>query len=147
MSRMTAVLMLAIAGASFSPQEPPKKPQPSDPAARQEAFMAGVKAGDISKAYDDLLKGGRIGEKEEMVDKLKDQTRAGVKLYSGVVGWENLGIVRQEKHQAFGIALLCCKDVPVYFYFVWYRSEEGAPWALINIWFSDQSKDYWMLRN
>jgi len=138
-------LAAALVAAGFAAQDPPKKPA-AGPAERQEEFMATLKAGKIEKAYDTLFKGSRFADKPDQVENLIDQTAKGVGLYGGVVGFDNGGIVRQEKNQAFGIAILCCDQVPMYFYFVWYRSSETAPWALVNVWFNDQVKDYWMLR-
>lgn len=137
-----AALLLA---AGFAAQDPPKKGA-AGPAERQEEFLATLKGGKIEKAYDTLFKGGRFADKPDQVEKLIDQTAKGVGLYGGVVEIENCGILRQEKHQAFGLGILCCDQVPVYFYFVWYRNAETAPWALINVWFSDLGKDYWALR-
>lgn len=143
---MKALAVVAIlSAASFAPQDPPKKPA-ADPAARQEAFLAGLKAGEVAKTYATLFKGSRLEGNAEQIDVMVEQTDKGIKLYGGIVGWENCGIVRQEKHQAFGMGILCCEQVPVYFYFVWYRNAESAPWVLINSWFSDQAKDYWSLR-
>jgi hypothetical protein len=144
MKRLAVIAILAASATSFAPQEPPGKP--AQPAARQETFMASLKVGEFAKAYETLVKGSRIEEKQDQVANLRDQTEKGAAAYGGIVGWDNMGIVRQDKHQAFGIALLATKQVPVYFYFVWYRTSETAPWMLINVWFSDVSKDYWQLR-
>lgn len=143
MKALVALIACSAFGLSFAPQEPEK---PAAPEARQEAFLAGLKAGEFAKAYDKLLKGSPIEEKQDQVANLRDQTERGVTLYGGSMGFENMGIVRQEKHQGFGIGILCTKQVPVYFYFVWYRPTEASPWALVNVWFSDVSKDYWQLR-
>ena len=140
-----ALIAFAASLVSFAPQDPPKKAA-AGPAERQEDFLATLKAGKIEKAYDALFKGSRFADKPDQVENLIDQTAKGVGLYGGVVGFENTGIIRQEKYQALGMGILCCDQVPMYFYFVWYRSAETAPWAVINVWFSDQVKDYWMLR-
>jgi hypothetical protein len=136
------VVAIAVSAASFGPQEPAK---PASLEARQEAFLTTLKAGEFAKAYETLIKGSKIEEKQDQVANLREQTERGATMYGGVAGWENLG-VRQEKHQAFGQAILCCKQAPMYFYFVWYRPTEASPWTLINVWFSDVAKDYWQLK-
>ena len=108
--------------------------------------MTALKAGEVAKGYEGLTKGSRLEGKDEELANLREQTEKAVKIYGGVVSWDNAGLVRQEKHQALGIAILCCDHVPVYFYFIWYRNAETAPWTLVNVWFSDQAKDYFILR-
>jgi len=142
MCKLTVVFMLAIAGVSFAPQDPEGKA--ALPAARQEAFFELVKEGEIEKAYTGLLKGSGLEGKNDQVDNLIQATERGPKVYGAFVGWDNFGIVRQEKHQGFGLGLIRCEQKPIYVYFAWYRCQEKAPWAITSVWISDVPKDYWL---
>ena len=141
MKTAAALAILSLAGISFAPQDPPAK-DPS-PAARQETFLADVKAGDVEKAYEKLFKGTRFAGE---VEKMLGETEKGISVYGKIVGVENLGLVRQEKHQAIGMASLCCEEGPLNFYLTWYRKTEAAPWKLSGFWFNDQSKEYFQVR-
>ena len=142
--KVIAVLALVSAAglASFTPQETAGRP--GSTAARQEAFFESVKAGEIEKAYEVLLKGSGLEGKNDQVVNLVEATDRGVKLYGGVQGWDNFGIVKPEKHQGFGLGLIRCAQKPIYVYFAWYRPEERAPWAITSVWISDVPKEYWL---
>lgn len=133
------VALLAMACVSFAPQEPPKKAA-ADPAAQQEAFLADLKAGEIDKAYEKIFKGTRFAAESE---KMSDETEKGISVYGDVAGFENLGLVRQGRHQALGVASLCCEQAPLNFYFTWYRKTEASPWKLTGFSFNDQAKEFW----
>ncbi|MBI4565619.1 MAG: hypothetical protein HY716_13070 [Planctomycetes bacterium] len=133
-----------------SAQEPGKaqdKAPEQSPVERQEGFFKTLKAGDVKKAYGEILKDSLIQKEQgEQVENLITQTEQGVKLYGGAGGWENLGFVRSDKYVAMGLGVLCCDTMPLFFYFAWYRKSETSPWSLINIWFNDQPKEFWSFR-
>jgi len=125
---------------SAAPSAPARTPQEKPLEERQAAFLASVKAGEVDEAYAALLKGSAIPE--DQVGSLAEETRKGVKIYGGVAGVQNLGLVKQEKHIAFGVAIVCADRMPLFFYFVWYRKTEAAPWVIINSWFNDKSREF-----
>jgi hypothetical protein len=131
---------LSLAGVSFAPQDPPKDP---GPAARQESFLSDVKAGEVDAAYEKLFKGTRFAAEAE---KMSDETEKGISLYGEIAGVENLGLIKQDKHQALGMALVCCEQNSLNVFFTWYRKTEAAPWKLNGFWFNDQAKEYWQFR-
>jgi hypothetical protein len=134
------IIAIALTAASFGPQEPAKEP---GPVARQEAFLAEVKAGEIDKAYEKLFKDTRFAAE---ADKLSDETEKGLSLYGDIAGVDNMGLVRQDKNQALGMGSLCCEQGPLNFYFTWYRKTEASPWKLSGFWFNDQVKEFWQFR-
>jgi hypothetical protein len=141
MKTLAILAFVAVAGVSFGPQDTPAKDP--GPAARQDAFLADLKAGAAGKAYEKLFKGTRFaGEAEKMAG----ETEKGTSIYGAVADVENLGLVRQDKHHALGIALLCCEQASLNFYFTWYRPTEASPWTLNGFWFNDQTKEYWQFR-
>jgi hypothetical protein len=141
MKTAAALAILSLAGMSFAPQDPPAKDP--GPAARQEAFLAGLKAGEAEKAYEKLFKGTRFADE---VEKMTGETEKGISVYGEIASLENLGLVRQDKYQALGMASLCCDKGPLNFYFTWYRKSEAAPWILTSFWFNDQAKEYFQFR-
>ena len=145
MKTLPVIALLAVAGTSFAPQEPEKKTVP-DPSALQEAFLKALKAGDVGKAYDALVKGTSLEAQKEQLEKQREMTEKSIKARGGIVTWDNAGIIRQDKHQALGIAILCCDQAPVFFYFTWYRNTETGPWVLLGVNINDMIKDYWLLK-
>jgi len=107
---------------------------------RQAAFLKALQQEKVKEAFEDLLEGSLILDKKQDVENLVTQTEKGIAIYGGVTSIEDLGIVRQDKHLATGLAIVCCEKAPLYFYFIWYRNKADAPWRLHNVWFDDNSK-------
>ena len=113
---------------------------------RQVAFLKAVQAGKIQDAYKELLRGSPILEKQADVDNLVAQTEKGVGIYGGVTSFEDMGLLRQHRNVAFGVSVLACEKAPLYFYFVWFRPREEAPWRIQNAWFDDNSRAFFDAR-
>ena len=109
---------------------------------RQAEFLKAIEEGKIKEAYADLLEGSLVLEKKDEIEKLITQTMKGTEVYGGVTAFEDLGIVRREKHVAHGMGIVACEKAPLYFYFIWYRSKVDAPWRIQNVWFDDNSRSF-----
>lgn len=135
--RFAALAVLLASGLGAAPaQDPPPLP------ARQTAFLKGIQAGKIRESYGELLAGSLILEKKSEVDNLVSQTTKGLEVYGGVTSIEDLGILREDRHLAFGAALVCCERAPLFFYFIWYRTAPAAPWKAHNVWFDDNARAF-----
>lgn len=120
----------------------PTPAQEVSPAARQALFLKSLQEGKAQEAFAELFRGSPILERKDEVANLIQQTMKGVEIYGGVTGQENLGLTRQQKHVAFGAAIVACNKAPLYYYFVWYRPREDAAWILHNMWFDDKSREF-----
>jgi hypothetical protein len=116
-------------------------------ASRQERFMASVKAGEVEKAYEELIKGSRFEKVEGRLKAFAAEAEKAIKALGEIRDWDSPGVLLQDRHQAFGTAILCGEDQPLYFYFVWYRKTETSRWVLLHTWFDDHVKEYWRSRN
>jgi hypothetical protein len=131
-----ALLLTLLAGTA------PAQDKDKGIAGRQTAFLKAVKGEKIKEAYEDLLEGSLILEKKGDVENLVKQTEKAVALYGDVTSIEDFGVVKQDKHLASGLGMVCCEKAPLFFYFIWYRNKPDAPWRLHNVWFDDNSKAF-----
>lgn len=130
--------VVLTAGMGAAPAQDKDKPV----AGRQTAFLKAIQGEKVKDAYEDLLEGSLILEKKGDVENLVKQTEKALHLYGEVSAIEDLGIVRQEKHLASGLGMVCCEKAPLFFYFIWYRPKADAPWRLHNVWFDDNAKTF-----
>ena len=134
------VLMAAVVLATVTGVSPQDKSTIVD---RQAAFLRTIQGEKIKEAYDILMEGSRIPhDREADVEILVKKTEQAIAGSGRVSSIEDLGIVRQDKQVAWGLAIVCCEVRPVFFYFVWYRNKPDAPWHMTNVWFDTDSKNF-----
>lgn len=107
------------------------------PVQMAEKFFLMTQKGDISEAYDELLKGSNIRTaKPQVVDLIKRQTESALPLYGDIIGFEK---IREEKVGTSILRLvyvLKLEKAPIVWEFYFYKPK--AVWFLGNIIFNDQ---------
>jgi len=96
-----------------------------------DAFFASVQAGEVDKAYGDLLKGSKIGEKKENVDELVKNTGGVLERFGELVDAE---LVRAERVGGRVIRLSYLSygaEFPLQWQFYCYRGTGG--WQILDI--------------
>ncbi len=140
--RIGIIALIVLGGAALVAARPGR--QDASPVDRQAAFLKSIQGGKVKGAYEQIIKDGPLTM--DVCDKLVAEAKKGIELYGDAAEFENLGLVREDKHIAMGIGILCTERTPLFFYFVWYRPTEKDAWRLVNTWFNDQTKEYFSLR-
>jgi hypothetical protein len=98
---------------------------------RLDAFFAAIQAGKVDLAFQDLLKGSKIGEKKENVDELVKNTNAVLERFGKL---EDSELIRAERVGSRVVRLSYLSygaDFPLQWQFYCYRGRES--WQILDI--------------
>lgn len=124
------------------PVEPASTPAASATAASHpaqaavEAFFASLKANEVDKAFDELLKGSKIAEVAKDVTMLKSKTREAIKFAGAIVGADLLEVRNVGEHLQGYTYISLGRHFPLRWRFYFYKT--GGEWKLIDIRISDR---------
>jgi len=104
--------------------------------AAAEAFFAKLKANDVEKAFDDLLKGSKIAEVPKDVAMLKTKTREAIKLTGAISGADLCEKKAVGDHLLKFTYISLGRHFPLRWRFYFYKA--GEEWKLIDIRISDR---------
>jgi len=107
--------------------------------AAAEAFFAALKANDVDKAFDDLLKGSRIAEVPKDVAMLKSKTREAIKLTGAIAGADLCEQKAVGNHLLKLVYISLGRNFPLRWRFYFYKTGDG--WKLIDIRISDSLRE------
>ena len=121
-------------GTSASPAQaasagpPAKNP---DTAAAIGAFFLALKAGQVDAAYEGLVKGTIIAERQKNVDDLKESTKKALDHYGPVSGFEVVDTLQVGSSLLRQTCISLNQDLPLRWRFYFYRSEAG--WKIVDM--------------
>lgn len=114
---------------------PRRTPSPTQPVAEIKAqidkFFNTLKAGDSTKAYEELLIGSRLGERKENVRMLIDKTDQAFGVYGKMTGVEVFDNYMIGANVSVTVYLMHLPAQPIRWRFVYYKPE--TTWRLIDL--------------
>ena len=107
---------------------PAKSP---DTAAAIGAFFLALKAGQVDAAYEGLVKGTIIAERQKNVDDLKESTKKALDQYGPVSGFEVVDTLQVGTSLLRQTCISLNQDLPLRWRFYFYRNEAG--WKIVDM--------------
>jgi len=96
-----------------------------------ELFFLALKAGQPDAAYDGLVRGTLVAERQEDVASLKERTKQALDAYGPVGGYEVLDDLAVGENLKRTTCLSLNSDLPLRWRFYFYRS--GGQWRLVDL--------------
>jgi len=111
--------------AQGAPAEPDETIMALD--ARVADFLEGVSGGQAKTAYDELLAGSELLKQKEALDELVKKTAELDGKYGQYKGFERIAAKRVGKDLVLMRYLYKCENLPVVWYFAFYRTADEGP--------------------
>jgi hypothetical protein len=94
-------------------------------------FLAGIIAGDIEKAYEELLSGTLLAERAEAIELQKQQTSQIFDTYGKLLGFEPVKKEQFGKSLVRLVYIMRCEKLPLVWEFYYYKADKE--WQLISL--------------
>lgn len=95
------------------------------------AFFLALKAGQVDAAYEGLVRGTIIAEKQDDVNALKARTMQALDNYGAVTGFEVVDTMEVGESLLRLTCLSLNKDLPLRWRFYFYRTTQG--WKIVDL--------------
>lgn len=96
-----------------------------------QAFFLALKAGQVDPAYDALVRGTVISERNDDVKQLKARTSQAIESYGPIAGFEKIGTLAAGNSLIRHTCISLNEDLPLRWRFYFYKGPSG--WKLVDL--------------